>query len=100
MRYDAENSVVIFHSRARKIFFALFNDFRITSADISRQKHENHFQQWQSQYVAQLKQDLESAAKEVMDHHVNDAQQGQLAHTLSELIQVYLNDFLQKLKAL
>lgn len=98
MLEDVETTVNHFHERARKIFFQLLHEYVHDITEISRQKHENHFQQRQAQFVWQLKHRLRSLANEIISCEQSDSNRNELRYALQHLIENYVQDFLVKLK--
>jgi len=100
MQKDSEQLNVEFNNRARKIFFALYSEFKNGAASIDRLKDENVFQQLQSQYVYTLKQQLESIARELIGMSKMHEDKAQFAKTIPFAISEYTTEFTQKVRAL
>jgi hypothetical protein len=100
MQQDIEKSLVQFHNRSRTIFFSLYNDLRLCSKQINRQHYENHFQQWQAQYITQLRQHLQQIAKETIEDASTAAHRNELGHTLQQSMEAYVQDFIKKMNDL
>jgi hypothetical protein len=99
MKEGIEQLNVLFQNRATTVFFALYNEFRHSTALIDRQGDENVFQKLQNRYVSQLALQLHDIALEVLEKadHSHDRQKLQYAFTHS--IEEYTNEFLQKIKS-
>lgn len=97
-----EQQMVHFHNRARHVFFALFEQFQRSATGIDRQGDENVYQQVLAMYLAQLQQNLQDVAQEMISqsgkgNHGTPA--SDLHHALGSTIREYTNEFLQKAKA-
>ena len=91
-----DNHVVLFHDRARKVFFALYSEFKHAVATIDRQRDENVFQQQQAMYTNTLKHHLQNIAQETSRH----MQQQDQSQKLNVLVEDYLKEFVHKIKSL
>ena len=100
MQKDPEQLNIEFNNRARKIFFALYSEFKNGAASIDRLRDENVFQQLQSQYVYTLKQQLEGIAKELIGRSKMPEDSTRFAKTVPSAISGYTTEFMQKVRAL
>ena len=100
MQKDAGQLNVEFNNRARKVFFALYSEFKHSAAAIDRLRDENVFQQLQSKYVYTLKQQLGGIAKELISAHKMLADSEHFAQTVPSAIADYTTEFTQKVRGL
>ena len=98
MKTDVEQHTVLFHNRAREVFFSLYNNFKHSTATVDRQRDENVFQQLQAKYTNELKSQLHAVASEVLEQlpGLNDG----LNRMLHSLIEGYIREFVQKARSL
>ena len=94
-----EQQSVLFHDRARNVFFSIYSEFRHSIASVDRQGDENVFQQLQNRYVSQLHLRLDSIALELLEQ-TEGTNRNQLSVSLSQSIKEYINEFMQKVKSL
>ncbi|ANE53049.1 hypothetical protein [Flavisolibacter tropicus] len=94
-----EQQRVLFHDRARNVFFSIYSEFRHSIASVDRQGDENVFQQLQNRYVSQLHSRLNSIALELLEQ-AEGTNRNQLSVSLSQSIKEYINEFMQKVKSL
>lgn len=91
---------VLFHSRARTVFFSLCQDFKFSIASLDRQRDENVFQRVQANHVAALRRRLQEVALEVVAQLATDQSRDRFHHFLALAIDEYINEFVQKAKSL
>jgi hypothetical protein len=97
-----EQGMVHFHDRARQIFFALFDQYQRSADGIDRQGDENVYQQVLAMYIAQLKQNLQDVAQEMISQSGKGdtgTTASELHHALGSTIREYINEFVQKANA-
>ncbi len=100
MEQDIAQSSIVFHNRARHVFFPLYKEFRHSIASIERQGDENVFQQLRNRYASQLHLRLHNIALDILSQLKNTGNYNKLNQTLSRLIIEYVNEFMQKAKSL
>ena len=98
MKNDAEYRSMAFHNRAREILSSVYNDFKRSVAAIDRQGDENVFQQLRNKFAGKLKQKLQSVALELLGETAVGTDK--LNQVLSRLIEQYVHEFMQKIRAL
>jgi hypothetical protein len=90
---------IVFHERAQSAFFSIYGEFKQAIASIDRQGDENVFQRLQNRYASQLQLQLHNIALEILGQ-VDTAQRNKLSFSLSQSIEEYIREFLQKAKSL
>lgn len=95
-----EDRIVLFHNRARAVFFSLYNEFQVAVAGINRQQDENVFQQQQGKYVRQLEFRLQMIASEVTAQRQHQGVSKDSHQQFDGLVAEYLKEFQQKIKSL
>ena len=100
MQKDADQLHVAFNNRARKVFFALYNQFKQRITSLDRLRDENVFQQLQGQYVQTLKQQLESIAKELITSYNSSESSTLFSKSIVSTIADYATEFTQKVRSL
>lgn len=99
MQEEVKQQSILFHDRARNVFFSIYREFRHSIASVDRQGDENVFQQMQNRYASQLHLQLNSIALELLEQ-ADTSHRNQLNVTLSQSIKEYSNEFMQKIKSL
>lgn len=97
-----EHGMVYFHDRARQVFFALFKQYQHAVASIDRHGDENVYQQVLAMYLAQLQQNLQGVAQEMISQSGNKmtgTSATEFHHALGNAIREYVNEFVQKANA-
>jgi hypothetical protein len=97
---DIESIYVIFHNRARELFFSLFRDFNASIEGLNRHRDEYLFRQQREQYVTHLQQQLQLIAQEILRQHQYGKNGEPLSRNLNHFITDYVHQFVQKVKAL
>ena len=92
--------IVDFDNKAKKIFFSLYEKFAESAKQLDRKKDDNVFQQQQSKYLNTLKTHLENLAQELLNKKSSLKNINLLNKTLRDEINIYLNEFRQKSRAL
>lgn len=100
MKQDVEQACITFHQRAREIFFDLYRHFQSSVAPIDRQGDENVFQRSHGRYVAQLRQQLQGLAMDILNEADAGTDRGRLNHSLASFIDDYVQEFIQKVRSL
>lgn len=100
MKQDKEQACVAFHERAREIFFDLYRHFQSSVAPIDRQGDENVFQQAHGRYVAQLRQQLQGLAIDILHEADAGTDRNRLNLSLASFIDDYVHEFIQKVRSL
>lgn len=85
-----------FESNAIKIFFSIYERFEIAVKQLNRRRDENVFQQIQGKYVFTLKNQLENLAKEILNKHHHLTLIHHLSRILTDSVNFYLKEFIQK----
>ena len=92
--------IVEFDNKAKKIFFSLYENFAQSAKQLDRRKDDNVFQQQQNKYLNTLKTHLENLAQELLNKKSSLKNINLLNKTLRDEINIYLNEFRQKSRAL
>jgi hypothetical protein len=95
-----EHAYVLFHSRARELFFSVFRDFNASIQGVNRAREEHLFRNKQEQYVHFLRQQLGDIALEIIREKQSSTDTEQLSQNLRCYIDDYIHKFVQKVKAL
>lgn len=99
MQEGIEQQNIVFHERARNVFFSIYGEFRHSIASIDRQGDENVFQQLQNRYASRLHLQLHTIALELLGQ-AEPENRNQLNYSLSQFIKEYIKEFMQKAKSL
>lgn len=94
-----EQQSVLFHDRARNVFFSIYKEFRHSIASVDRQGDENVFQQLQNRYASLLHHRLNMIALELIDQ-AEPSNRSMLNVSLGQSIKEYVYEFVQKAKSL
>jgi hypothetical protein len=94
-----EQQCVLFHDRARNVFFSVYKEFRHSIASVDRQGDENVFQQLQTRYANLLHLQLNKIALELLDQ-AEPSNRSMLNVSLGQSIKEYVSEFMQKAKSL
>lgn len=97
---DIETIYVLFHNRARELFFSLFRDFNASIEGVRRHRNESQFRWQREQYVQRLQQQLQQLAEGIIREHRSQNYVEQLSQNLLHFIQDYIHQFVEKVKAL
>jgi hypothetical protein len=100
MKNDLEHISVEFHNRANQVLVSLYCDFKSAIGSIDRQGDENIFQQLHNKFAGRLKYQLQSIAREILDQTYDGTCSNQTNLTLSRFIEDYVNEFMQRVRAL
>jgi hypothetical protein len=100
MNNNVDEYNVLFHSRARAIFFSLSKDFRYSTASLDRLNDENVFQKVQANYLVELKRQLQEVAMEVLENLSTGQSRDGFTRVLTSSIEEYTNEFVQKARSL
>ena len=92
--------IVDFNNKAKKIFFSLYEKFAESAKQLDRKKDDNVFQQQQSKYLNTLKTQLENLAQDLLNKYSSLKNINLLNKKLRDEINIYLNEFRQKSRAL
>ncbi|HET6723535.1 MAG TPA: hypothetical protein VFH07_12335 [Chitinophagaceae bacterium] len=92
--------IVDFDNKAKKIFFSLYEKFAESAKQLDRKKDDNVFQQQQGKYLNTLKTQLENLAQELLNKKSSLKNINLLNKKLRDEINIYLNEFRQKSRAL
>jgi hypothetical protein len=92
--------IVDFDNKAKKIFFSLYEKFAESAKQLDRKKDDNVFQQQQSKYLNTLKTQLENLAQDLLNKYSSLKNINLLNKKLRDEINIYLNEFRQKSRAL
>ena len=92
--------IVDFDNKAKKIFFSLYEKFAESAKQLDRKKDDNVFQQQQSKYLNTLKTQLENLAQDLLNKNSPLKNINLLNKKLRDEINIYLNEFRQKSRAL
>lgn len=82
-----------FEESAGKIFYFLLSQMQSGAHMLDRSKDENTFLKVKAQYIATLKERLESLAKETLHKYRNLTEPGRLNRTLTQSIDNFLGEF-------
>src|ERR1041385_6531854 len=96
---EMEQILVDFNNKAKKIFFSLYEKFKMSATKLDRTKDNNVFQQQESKYLATLKHELELLGHDVLNKS-RSSTSSQINKRISDEITGYLNEFRQKSKSL
>ncbi|HET7898562.1 MAG TPA: hypothetical protein VFL47_12840 [Flavisolibacter sp.] len=100
MNNQLEEYNVLFHARARAIFFSLCKNFRDAIHSLDRMADENVFQQVQARYLRELKRQLDEVAMELLEKISPGASREGFNRQLLSQIAEYTTEFTQKARAL
>ena len=92
--------IVDFDNKAKKIFFSLYEKFAESAKQLDRKKDDNVFQQQQGKYLNTLKTQLENLAQDLLNKYSSLKNINLLNKKLRDEINIYLNEFRQKSRAL
>ena len=97
---DNSQILVNFNEKAKKIFFSLYDQFRLSARRLDRTRDNNVFQQQEAKYLATLKHQLELLAVEMMKRNETKSDMDQLNKKLTYTVSQFLNEFKQKSRSL
>jgi len=92
--------IVDFNNKAKKIFYSLYENFAGSAKQLDRRKDDNVFQHQQNKYLRTLKTQLENLAKDILSKNSSSKNINLLNKKLGDEISNYLNEFMQKSRAL
>jgi len=97
---DIAQILVEFNDKAQNIFISLYENFKVSARKLDRTRDNNVFQQQEGKYLATLKYQLESLAREFLGKHKTSTNISQLNKKLTDTVNGYLNEFKQKSRSL
>ena len=96
---ESAKILVDYNNKAKKLFFSLYEKFRLSAKKLDRTKDNNVFKQQESKYLATLKHQLELVAQEFLTKSRSSGN-SQLTKRLTDEIAKYVNEFRQKSRSL
>jgi hypothetical protein len=96
---DITKIVVAYNNEAQKVFFSLYEKFKVSVEKLDRGRDDNVFQQQQGKYLQTLKYQLQSLALEFLGKD-KSSNYARINKKLADAINIYLNEFRQKSKSL
>jgi hypothetical protein len=97
---DYSQILTDFNEKAKKIFFSLYENFKMSARQLDRTKDNNVFQQQEGKYLATLKHQLELLASEFISKNKTLKNISLLNKNLTDIVNHYLNEFKQKSRSL
>lgn len=89
-----------FTVKAQRLFISTYENFRLSTKDLDRQKDENVFQLQLGKYLNTLKSQLENIARELLAGNKAIKNIGHVNKVLNDNITIYLREFRQKARLL
>jgi hypothetical protein len=100
MENKIEQYNILFHRKAKAVFFSVYEEFKHTTASLDRQRDENVFQRMQAQYSARLKRQLGEVALETLEQLSLGLSRDGFNRILTSFIEEYTTEFVQKARSL
>lgn len=100
MSCNNDQMQVEFHNKAAERYFVLCAAFEKATSTLNRNTNEGRFQQAKKQYAAEMDQELQDIAKEVLGKHQRENGSSEIDPMFHRFIQDYLHRFVQKANAL
>jgi hypothetical protein len=97
---DIRQSYAEYDQESSRIFFKLFNEFRMEADTVEKDGDENVFQTLRAKYSSLLKQRLERTAGLIIIKYDAAGSQGRLRISFAEKIKYYQKEFTRKSEAL
>lgn len=95
-----EQLSVDFTAKAQKLFISTYEQFRLSTKKLDRQRDENVFQLQVEKYLTTLRLQLEGIAHELLTRNEVIKNIDHCNKTLRDKINIYLREFRQKAKLL
>ena len=100
MERDIEIIVSQFRNEAANLFLAIVEDFERHAERLNRQRDENVFQQMQSRFVQELKQQLSYIAEKVIGQYKGNTGINTLSREMSAQTEYYISELLLKIRSM
>jgi len=100
MESGFENISVDFSLKAQKLFTLNYENFRVTTKNLDRQKDENVFQLQLEKFMRTLRLQLENVANDLLSKNKAIKDIDRCNQLLRDNINIYLKEFRQKARSL
>jgi hypothetical protein len=100
MQKDLDDLNIEFDATAKETFYEFYERFEKTVQELSRNRNENVFQQERAKYSNSLKTELEKLALSIIEKNHELKEFSHLRRNLTNRIQEYVQEFLQKTQSI